>query len=240
MRRCAMTSARRPRYQCVASSVAGFVQQLAVAYVAKGYLFYVKGVIPFRKDPAKTDVKILAAYDIAISKFTRARRKREHLANVQYLRHGRFYVILATHGLHPFFAAESKRLRDIRRHPIAYKVYSIGFRRAHGNGSYHASVRISDDRFRQLKIRFDRFAVHRTVEELCADLRDLPFEPYAPVQNQYCILLRRINRRRAVAGLELVPFSALRLRRSPVRPFAGFDTKAIERIQVNDLSDGNF
>ena len=32
-------------YRCEATSVAGFVQQLAVAYVGRGYLFYVKGEI---------------------------------------------------------------------------------------------------------------------------------------------------------------------------------------------------
>jgi hypothetical protein len=33
-------------YRCEATSVAGFIQQLAVAYVGRGYFFYVAGVIP--------------------------------------------------------------------------------------------------------------------------------------------------------------------------------------------------
>ena len=101
-------------YRCVATSVAGFVQQQAVAYVANGYWFYVTGRVPDHKDPATVDVKIIRQYGIAISKWTRTRRKRAGQANVQYLRYDRFFVILATHGTHPFFAAEAGRLRDIR------------------------------------------------------------------------------------------------------------------------------
>jgi hypothetical protein len=40
-------------YRCEATSVAGFVQQLAVAYVRNGYWFYVQGTIPKRKSPDK-------------------------------------------------------------------------------------------------------------------------------------------------------------------------------------------
>ena len=97
-------------YRCVAAAQAGFIQQLAVGCVANGYYYYVTGVIPSNKPPAKTDCKILAAYDIDVSKWTRARRKRAGQANVQYLRYGRFYVIIATHGVQPFFSAEAKRL----------------------------------------------------------------------------------------------------------------------------------
>ena len=47
-------------YRCVAISVAGFVQQLAVSYIANGYWFYVTGRIPEHKDPAVIDVKLIA------------------------------------------------------------------------------------------------------------------------------------------------------------------------------------
>ena len=70
-------------YQCVAMSVAGFVQQLAVNYVARGYCFYVTGTIPEGKDPAKTDRKIIEQYGIDISKWARARRRKEGKANIQ-------------------------------------------------------------------------------------------------------------------------------------------------------------
>jgi hypothetical protein len=203
-------------YRCVATSRAGFIQQLAVGYISNGYYFYVAGVIPSEKSAARVDAKILAAYDIAISKWTRARRKRAGQANVQYLRHGRFYVIIATHGVHPFFSAEAKRIRDVRKTPILFENYSIGCRRERGGGAYHASVRINRDHLRELKAKF----IHcSTRAELFRAFQTLPFEPYAPVRNQFRELLRAVNRCRAVAGLERLPNHALRLNRSPVLPF---------------------
>jgi hypothetical protein len=206
-------------YRCVATSRAGFIQQLAVGYISNGYYFYVAGVIPSEKSAARVDAKILAAYDIAISKWTRARRKRAGQANVQYLRHGRFYVIIATHGLHPFFSAEAKRVRDVRKTPILFENYSIGCRRERGGGAYHASVRINRDHLRELKAKFIHCSTRAGMAELFRAFQTLPFEAYAPVRNQLRELLRAVNRSRAVAGLEKVPTHALRLRRSPVRPF---------------------
>jgi len=215
-------------YRCVATSRAGFIQQLAVGYISNGYFFYVAGVIPSNKSPDRVDAKILAAYDIAISKWTRARRKRAGQANVQYLRYGRFYVIIATHGVHPFFSAEAKRLRDIRRTPISFMGYSIGCRRARGGGAFHASVRICRKSYFDLKRHFEQGAVNRPFGHLCHELRSLPYEPYAPVRCQYRRLLRVINTRRAVAGLELLPPEAVRAARSPVRPFEPFSEDSDE------------
>ncbi len=63
-------------YRCEATTVGGFVQQLAVAYVQHGYWFYVTGQVPERKCPLAVDAKLLDRYEIAISKGARARRKR--------------------------------------------------------------------------------------------------------------------------------------------------------------------
>jgi hypothetical protein len=138
---------------------------------------------------------------------------------VQYLRYGRCYVILATHGQHPFFAAEDRQVRDIRRHPLHFMGYSIGCRRGRNDGAYHASVRIDREVFCELKAQFQRIAVHRSVEELCRELQAIPYKPYAPVRDQLRVLLRAVNRCRKTAGLEMVPREALRLRRVPVKPF---------------------
>jgi hypothetical protein len=69
-------------YRCVATSVAGFIQQLAVGYIANGYYFYVAGVLPSHKSAERVDAKILAAYNIAISKWTRARLTRGALSTM--------------------------------------------------------------------------------------------------------------------------------------------------------------
>ena len=206
-------------YRCEATSVAGFLQQLAVAYVANGYWFYVMGRVPDHKDPAAVDEKIIQQYEIAISKWTRTRRKQAGQANVQYLRYGRHFVILATHGAHPFFTAEGKRVRDIRRQPLYFMGYAIGCRQGRDGRRWHPSVRIERGVFRALKADLTQKAAHRSVEELCRELRALDYVPYAPVRRQLLGLLRAINGVRKTAGLELVPSHALWLRRSPVRPF---------------------
>jgi hypothetical protein len=206
-------------YRWVATSVAGFVQQLAVSYIAHGYLFYVAGRIPEGKDPARTDAKLIAQYGVDVSKWTRARQRKQGRASVQYLRHDRFFVLVATHGEHVFFAAEGKRIRDFRRQPLYFHGYAIGCRKGR-DGKRHASVRIARETFAELKQRFAALAVYRSGEELCLEFRRLWYEPYAPVRDQLRILLRAVNRRRAVAGLELVPSEALRWRRRAVPPFA--------------------
>lgn len=206
-------------YRCVATSVAGFVQQLAVGYVARGYYFYVSGRIPDQKDPAHTDEKIIAQYGIGVSKWVRARRKRQGLANVHYLRYGPFFVLIANHGEQPFFTAEAKQLKDIRVYPLYFMGYSIGCRQSSRGGGFHVSVRIHQESYRELKDRFERSAVHRSVDDLCRELRAIPFEPYAPVRDQLRGILRAVNRRRAAGGFETVPRSLLWETRRPVKPF---------------------
>ena len=206
-------------YRCVATSVAGFIQQLAVCYVRHGYWFYVSGEFPAHKVPEKTDRKLIEQYEIGISKWARARRKKAGGANLHYLRFDRFYVIIATHGIHPFFEAEAKRLKDIRETPIQFAGYAIGYRRQHGGACWHPSVRISMDHYRELKDYFEDIAVHRSVENLCLEFQALRLETYAPVRNQLFMILRAINRRRKAAGFEPVPPSVLRWRRLSVRTF---------------------
>ena len=72
---------------------------------------------------------------------------------------------------------------------------------------------------KELKAYFADVAVHRTRERLEAELRRLPFEPYAPVRGQMHNILREVNRRRKLARYDLVPASAIRVRRHVVSPF---------------------
>jgi hypothetical protein len=206
-------------YRCVATSIAGFVQQLAVAYVANGYWFYVTGRVPDTKEPANVDRKIIRQYGIDVSKWARTRRKKAGQARVQYLRYGRFFVILATHGEHPFFAAEGNQVRDIRRHPLHFMGYAIGCRKGRDGRKWHPSVRIAREVCRELKERYAAMAVHRPIEDFCRELRGLDYEPYAAVRDQLLGILRAVNRCRQAAALEPVPWTALALRRNPVKPF---------------------
>jgi hypothetical protein len=200
-------------YRCEATSVAGFVQQLAVAYVGHGYWFYVTGEIPERKDPRAVDEKLIEKYGLGIGKATRARRKAAGQANIQYLRYRRAFVLLATPGKHPFFEEERKFIRDVREVPIKFGGYAISYRAGHPH------VRIEQSRYLELKAYLADISVHRTRERLDEEFRRIPFEPYAPIRSQFCGLLREANRRRQLAGYEPMDSSCLRMRRHVVRPF---------------------
>ena len=205
-------------YRCVAASLAGFIQQLAVGYVARGYLFYVPGEVPPGKDPDALDAKLIERYGVARSKHARVRRKRAGFANIQYLRFDRRFVLVATHGKHRFFEDEAKCLRDFREAPLKIGGYSIGYRR--GQGRWHASVRIELNRYRELKAFFLELSTHRRVESIVAEFRRLDFEPYAPVRVQLHSILRAVNRARKAAGMPLVDGTPFRTNRRPLRPFA--------------------
>jgi len=200
----------------VCDSVEGFVQQLAVGYVARGFYFYTSGTIKPSKDPAAVDAKLIERYGIDVSKWQRARRKRAGVANLQYLRHEQFFVILATHGKHCFFGDEP--FRDIREAPIRFHGYSIGCGKG-VDGRWHASVRIHADVYRSLKDYFLDLAVHRSIDNLVKEFQSVRFAPFARVRRQMLNILRAVNRMRKEAGFEAIPTSALRLRRRPLRVF---------------------
>jgi hypothetical protein len=200
-------------YRCETTSVAGFVQQLAVGYIARGYIFYVTGNIPAEKDPRAIDEKLIGKYSIQSSKATRARRKALGLSNVQYLRSGRSFVLLATPGKHPFFEQERGLIRDVREMPIKFGGYAISYRGGHPH------VRIEQTRYLELKAYFLELALHRQVSALEEAFSRLPYEPYAPIRGQLLGILRAVNQKRKTAQYELVSPSCIRLRRVVVCPF---------------------
>lgn len=196
----------------IARNLPEFVQYVAVSMVGRGYFFYVQGEIPGGKDPAAVDAKLGERYGVTRSKTKRNRRKRAGLANVLYARLGRFFVLAATHGESPFFTEEAKRVRDARETPIKFAGYSIGYRR--GQGTWHPSVRIELNRYRELKAHFLALAPHWSPESLAAEFRRrADFEPYAPVRAQLFSILRGVNRARILAGREPIVGALLRLTR---------------------------
>src|SRR5271169_1936932 len=94
-------------YCCEAESEVTFVWHLAVNYVSRGYFYYVKGQIPAEKDPRRTDKKIMEQYGIAMSKWTRFRRREAGEAGIQYARHKHQFVIISTDGEHRFLRDEA-------------------------------------------------------------------------------------------------------------------------------------
>jgi len=109
---------RCPHYLCEATSMEGLIQQVALSYLRHGYWWYVTGIAPERKEPAEIDHNILIKYDIRKDWRFVAHNKSRGLANLQYIRHGRFYIIMATKGFHEFKDREAKRIRDARKYPI--------------------------------------------------------------------------------------------------------------------------
>lgn len=218
------------QYRCVATSPEALVQQVAVSYLRHGYWWYVTGWIPKGKDPRQVDRKLIAKYGIGVSQRERARRKQAGLANMQYIRYRRWFILLVTDGHHPFKQEERSQIRDSRRHPIRFEGYSISYRRSGltpkggGEPKWHACVRIDRWTYRKLKAFFLERACHRSVENLAGDFARVPYARYAPVRRQLLTILRAVNAARARTGYDPVPHSALKLRRRIVSPFEDCNT----------------
>ena len=199
-------------YRCVAASLAGLIQQVAVSYVRNGYWFYVAGAVPDGKCLEELDAKFVKLYHLSISKYVRCRKRKSGEAGVQYIRLGRFFLILATHGEHLFFVRERTMIRDVRRCPIRVGGYAIGYRAG------RVSVRIERTEYRVLKDAFTKRALNAKTR-LESAFTNLPYEPYGPVRSQLLAVFRAVNRRRAVAGLPLLDRGCVRISRRIVRPF---------------------
>ena len=224
-------------YPVEATSVEGFVQQV-VQYITHGYRYFVTGSIPASKDPRTVDSKLLERYSVQATKWTRGRRKQQGQANLRYLRHGGFFVILATPGRHPFFEQERSVIKDVREVPIKHAGYSISYRPGgrQRDGSpdpkYRAHVRIETKRYRELKAYFVGLATHRTADKLAAEFWAVPFEPYAPIRRQLLNILRAVNRARQAAGYEKLRYSVLRYKRQIVRPFEPSEERALRMAKA--------
>lgn len=210
-----------------------------------GYYFYVQGCVPSGKSPSTIDSNLLTKFDVVQSEWTRARRKELGLANLQYLRFGVHWIMLATHGKHHWFDEHQKEVlnpktgkmeiknlfRDVRELPIQIHGYSIylkhgDFKKKSSPGEapvrddrWHARVLISRERYKELRAYFLDIACHRSVEGLAAELNALPYEPYKPVWRQLRKLVRLMNKKRKAAGYDSVPMAAVRWRRTIVKAF---------------------
>ena len=120
---------RKEPYKYETTSVTGFVQRIATCLLRHGYVHYVQGRVGEGKDPRAIDKKLLEKYDVVQSEWSRARRKEKGLANLQYVRFDRTWVLMATEGSHPMKSAEQSQLRDIREAPIQIEGYSIYLKR---------------------------------------------------------------------------------------------------------------
>jgi hypothetical protein len=203
----------KTEYLCEAASPAAFVQHLGATLLRNGYVFYVTGVVPKKRQPHEVDAKMVGKYGITASKFTRARRKRAGLPNAHYLRHGDFWVCLVTAGHQQFFAEEGKAVRDARETPIKYEGYAVGFYEG------KPSIRLDEGTYLNLRAHLEDIATKRSASSLGKMIYNLPFRPYRGVRKQLYEILEGVNEARRAAGLELVPNSAVRFYREPIPIF---------------------
>ena len=230
------------QYRAETTSLVGFVQQIACCYLRHGYWWYVTGYIPDRKDPELVDRKLITKYEIDVSESTRSRRKRLGRANLQYIRHDRLFVLLATKGEHRFFEEEQKSVRDFRRIPLSYCGYAISYRaggrtqKGCRDPKWHAHVAMERQQYLALRDHFVELAGRRSADDIATMFQRLPFEPYAPVRRQQLNILRVVNRRRKQSGREVIPASVLRLKRRVVKPFERTDRR-LDNQSVSDPVD---
>jgi len=209
----------RDSYRSVATSLAGFIQQLS-RYVSAGYVFYSTSSIPPRKlqNVERIDAKLLRKYDIDISDWARRQRKRQGIAVFQYLRCENFFVILCTTGYRELFNEGEGTICDVRRKPLRFAGYSVRAYRK-DNGYLGTTVRIEEKTFQMIKEQFVKQTTHRSVAELRSALYALPFEPYAPVRRQMLQIVKAINDVRNRASKEQLPYTCIRMKRKQVKPF---------------------
>jgi len=232
-------------YQCEATSIEGFVKQVAVHYLLHGHYFYVTGQVPEDKDPRAVDRKLIERYRVGVDWRERAIDKRAGRAHVHYIRYDRFWILMATHGSHRLFERESRRdekgrevhIKDARRTPIKFEGYSIGMgvqrekrdarieREANGvarRRTLRVRVAIEQSRFEELRGYMLDVAIRQSPEGIMrefAKIRD-EFEPYAGVLGQLKSILKEMNTLRKKRGFAKVSYkAAIQWKFRPVKVF---------------------
>lgn len=236
-------------YRCEATSLEGFVQQLASNILPHGYWLYVTGRVPEGKDPRVVDEKLMMKYGVNLSRQQRARRKLKGAANLHYLRFGQRWVLLATKGEHPFFAEEGANIRDARKVPIQIEGYSLSVKRGHflkkeagdelptPDGRLRVRVQIARERYKELRDYFLSIACHRSAETLARELFLIRFQPYAPIRRQLLNILRLVNESRKAAGYTKLPPTVLRYQRQIVKPFGAVDGEPLMGISAHSSAN---
>lgn len=227
------------KHRYIAASVEGVVQLIAASYLRHGYYWYVTGQIPPHKSATIVDEKLIEKYQINVSDWERSRRKKAGIANAQYVRFDRWFILMVTEGHHPLKqttdkGGEGSQLKDVRRYPIRIGGYSISYRRDGGgrnsqrvieekpakpDARYRAHVRLDEKTYSSLKARFESLAVHRRAETLLSEFQQLPYARYAPIRRQLLNLARLVNDRRKPHGFDPIPYTRIGLRRTPVKVY---------------------
>lgn len=252
----------KKQYRYVATSRAGFIKQL-VLYARHGYIYYVKGHVRDGLDSERVDKKILDLYDVRKTDAQRYWKKQQGIANFQYLRFERNWVLMVTPGERPeqFTEREKNNVRNLEREdePLIVEGYSI--RRVMGeyirnrdkpegvkgplrDTKKRVRVQISQAAFRNLTARFLTHARKRSEEWYRMQFYHCGFEPYAPVRKQLLDLLRMVNDARAPHRLPKIKPDCIRYRMNPVKVFEEPNPEAVPAVELEpgvlaSLNQGN-
>ena len=216
-------------YRCEATSLEGFIQQIAVAYVVNGkYFFYVTGVVPKRLSWQEHDKRMIKKYGCAMSPWSRCRRRKKpgpngvRFANCHYIRFRNFWVLLCQEGHHQFFNLHCSRdeygkqvkrqFRDVREESLRFGGYSIGYSRGRLN------VRLSKNARAELREMFMQQALLPR-EHIEWEFRNFPFVAWGGVIRQCFAILKAVNGKRKAAGLCEVSEKCVVRRRVSIKPF---------------------
>ena len=150
---------------------------------------------------------------------------------------------MGTHGRHQFFTppakdgtgGEANNIQDVRYHPIQFEDYSLGYQRG-TDGKWHVLVRISQEKYRDLRAHFLDLATSWQGDRLAREFWNVPFEPYSPVYQQLLRILKQVNKTRRKAGYRRLKFEVLRQRRNLVKPFEMPEFEGFEEDSI-DISD---
>ena len=201
----------KTNYQCEAKSVDAFIAQL-IRYVASGHYFYLTGRIPDRKDAAAVDRKLVELYGIAKPRWARARRRLAGTAGIHYLRHGRLFVLIATHGKHPFFEDHATSFCDVRRQALHVGGYAVRYTYSVREQRWKVFVRLDRETYRNLRAQMLDMALrasYRAPDALEREFRRLHWQPYEPVRRQLAAIVKAVNRKRRHAGCRPISLSSV-------------------------------
>ncbi|MEX2187607.1 MAG: hypothetical protein WD875_12465 [Pirellulales bacterium] len=118
------------------------------------------------------------------------------MANVHYLRHERFFVLLASGGRHRLFEDEGNVVRDLPKMPLKFRDYSISYRPGGRtmagavDHKWHSHVQIAPQAYKGERAYFLELALRKSVEQLVLEFRRVSYEPYAPIRRQLLNILR--------------------------------------------------
>ena len=179
----------------VATSLGQFLRKIAIDYVRHGYYWY--QLYTFKKDFSeqeleRIDTKIIKEYEITYHRTTRARRKKQGIANVAYVRWSNYYILLFTDGFH-YKKQEGVRLSDMREVPLQIFQYEV--RVLQGKGQ----VRINPDYLKR-KRRSLLKSSYKGRGEVLKKLHRLGYLNYPEINRQKFYLLKAINKKRRKAN----------------------------------------